>query len=182
MGGGLLHAPSILKSCVPLHPCRLRTREHKELHSREPLSNSSAPVPCADKRLRPPPRARACRTLHGDGRMALLRVLGALHLQLLGRERPIRAARGDWGGGGRSLLKVMGCPPPFLHPDIFPQPQPGHAGGHAWVLGWRRRLRDAAWPSGWDMVDPQGSPHVPHKSPLSTAPTPGVGRLLVPPS
>lgn len=42
------------------------------------------------KNLRPPPHAR--HTLHGDGRVALLRVLGALHLQLLGRERPIRAA------------------------------------------------------------------------------------------
>lgn len=138
-GGGLLHAPGILKSyvSVPPLPHRLRTRQHNGLRSQEPLGNSSAPVPRVDKRLRPPPHARARRTLHGDGRVALLRVLGALHLQLLGRERPVRAARRGAGVGGKVTVQGHGVPPqPFLHPDISPWTQPGHTEGDTWVLGW----------------------------------------------
>lgn len=63
--------------------------------------------------LHPPPRVP--RTLHGDGRVALLGVLGALHLQLLGRESPISTARGGWGGG-KVVAQGHGVPPTLPAP------------------------------------------------------------------
>lgn len=138
-GGGLQHAPSILKSRDPPLPAGCRHTKGSVIHAHRSSTH---------KRLCPSPHAR--RTLHGDRRVALLRVLGALHLQLLGRERPISAAPGH---GSRS----WGPSPPFLHPDISSWPQPGRAGGHTWVLG--EGVRVPAWlgaalavPSSWDMV------------------------------
>lgn len=164
-GGGLLHAPGILKSYVspPPLPHRLRTRQHNGLRSREPLGNSSAPVPRVDKRLRPPPHARARRTLHGDGRVALLRVLGALHLQLLGRERPVRAARRGAGVGGKVTVQGHGVPPNPSCTLISP-PGPSLATLKVTHGCWGGR-GDAAWsgaalvaPSSQDAVDPWGTP------------------------
>lgn len=139
-GWGAAARPRHPKEPRPPPPCRL------QVHTK-----GSVIHPHTHKNRRPPPHAR--RTLHGDGRVALLRVLGALHLQLLGRERPIRAARGGQGRGSRS----WGPPQPFLHPDISPWPQPGRAGGHTRVLGegvWVPAWLGAALavPSSWDMV------------------------------
>lgn len=161
--------PPASSTAVPPAPCRLRTREHKGLRSQELLSNSSA----CRQRLHPPPRA--CRTLHGDGRVALLRVLGAFHLQLLGRERRIRAAL-----GGKVIAQGHGIPPsPFLHPDTSSQPQPGHSGGHTWALGWRCGLYGMpgaalAVPSTRDTTDPCSTLE------QDSQPRSSTGRLLVP--
>lgn len=123
-GGGLLQAPSILESCSHPPPPWLRTEECKGLCSQVPLNNSSAPVPRTDKRLRPPPHACAGHTLHGDGRVALLGVLGTLHLQLLGRERPIRGAHGGLGWGGKDIAQGHGVLP---HPSCTLISPPSHS-------------------------------------------------------